>query len=131
MEPGLHQRIVEQAPDALIFADREGVIRIWNAQARALFGYGAAEAGGKSLDLIIPEHLREAHWRGYRAAIAAGRTRGAKPMLTRATHKDGSKLYVEFAFAIVVDASGGVMGAVATARKAPPPGGTPFASTQR
>lgn len=114
---GLHERILAQSPDALIFADREGVIRVWNARAEALFGYAASEVVGRSLDVIIPEHLREAHWRGYRRAIAAGRTRlDGKPMLTRATHKDGGKRYVELAFGIVRDAASGVLGAVATGR---------------
>jgi len=77
---------------------------------------------GQSLDLIIPQHLRAAHWRGYHQAIAAGHTRlGDKPMLTRATHKDGSKLYVELAFGIVSDASGAILGALATGRRAAKP----------
>jgi PAS domain S-box-containing protein len=114
----MDRRVIEQAPDALIFADRDGVIRMWNARAQALFGYAAEEAIGRSLDLIIPEHLRAAHWEGYHRAIAAGGTRlGDRPMLTRATHKDGSKLYVEFAFGIVSDPVRGVLGALATARQ--------------
>jgi adenylylsulfate kinase len=117
-DAGLHRRVMEQAPDALIFADREGVIRIWNAQAQALFGYAADEVTGKSLDVIIPEHLRAAHWRGYHQAIATGQTRlEGKPMLTRAMHKNGGKLYVELAFGIVSDERQGVTGAVATGRK--------------
>src|SRR5687768_17140896 len=100
----LYQTAMEQSPDAMIFADGEGIIRLWNARAAEMFGYAAAEAIGKSLDLIIPQHLRAAHWQGYRRAIAAGRTRSdARPMLTRGTHKDGSKLYVELAFGIVCD----------------------------
>lgn len=113
---------MEQAPDAMIFADREGVIRLWNARAEAMFGYVAREATGRSLDLVIPQHLRAAHWQGYHQAIAAGRTRSdGKPMLTRATHKDGTKLYVELAFGIVSDQQRGVLGALATARKASKP----------
>ncbi len=91
------------------------MIRDWNAQAEALFGHAPGEAIGSSLDLIIPEHLRAAHWRGYREAIETGRTRNAgKPMRTRALHKDGGKLYVELAFSIVRDAAGTVLGAKAT-----------------
>jgi PAS domain S-box-containing protein len=116
-DAGLHRRVVDQAPDALIFADREGVIRIWNERAQTLFGYAADEAVGKSLDLIIPEHLRAAHWEGYRRAIAAGHTRlSGKPMRTRATRKDGGKVYVELAFGVISDPSLGVLGAVATGR---------------
>jgi adenylylsulfate kinase len=118
----LHRQVVEQAPDAVIFADREGIIRIWNARAEALFGYASSEAVGQSLDLIIPEHLRAAHWRGFHQAIAAGHTRlGDKAMLTRATHRDGSKLYVELAFGIVSDASGAILGALATGRRSAKP----------
>jgi PAS domain S-box-containing protein len=118
----LYQAVVDEGLEVTIFADRDGIIRIWNARAEALFGYGASEAVGKSLDLIIPQHLREAHWRGYRRAIAAGRTRSdGKPMLTRATHKDGGKLYVELAFGIVTTAGHQVLGALATARPSEKP----------
>jgi PAS domain S-box-containing protein len=88
--------VAEQAPDALIFADREGTIKLWNARAEAIFGYAAGEAIGASLDLIIPENLRAAHWRGYRQAITLGHAKtGGQVLATRATHKLGSKLYVE------------------------------------
>jgi PAS domain S-box-containing protein len=53
----LCQHIVDTAQDAIIFADREGIIRLWNAGAETLFGYPAAEALGHSLDLIIPDRL--------------------------------------------------------------------------
>jgi PAS domain S-box-containing protein len=115
--PELFHAVVGQAPDAMIFADTEGTIRVWNSRAEEIFGYPASEAIGRSLDLIVPEHLRAAHWQGFHRAIAAGRTRsGTKPMLTRATHKDGSKLYVELAFGIIRDPRG-ILGALATARK--------------
>lgn len=101
----------------MILADREGTIRKWDAQAQALFGYTASEAIGQSLDLIIPQHLRAAHWQGYRRAIATGHTRlGGKPVVTRATHKNGGKLYVEFVFTLVSDAANGVTGAAASAK---------------
>lgn len=122
IESRLERALVEQSPDAIIFADPEGTVRVWNARAETLFGYSAAEAIGRNLDFIIPEHLRARHWEGYARAIAAGRTRpDARPMLTRATHKDGSKLYAEFAFGIVTDASQRVLGAIATARPAAKP----------
>ncbi|MBP5997852.1 MAG: PAS domain S-box protein [Azonexus sp.] len=109
--------IVEQAADAIIYSDRQGMIERWNAAATAMFGYTAAEALGQSLDLIIPEHLRAAHWRGFDAAMASGTTRlHGRPTLTRAQHKSGSKLYVEMSFALVVDAAGAVLGSVAMVR---------------
>ncbi len=109
--------IVEQTADAIIYSNRQGMIERWNAAATTMFGYAAAEAIGQSLDLIIPEHLRAAHWRGFDAAMASGTTRlHGRPTLTRAQHKSGSKLYVEMSFALVVDAAGAVLGSVAMVR---------------
>jgi PAS domain S-box-containing protein len=109
-------RILDQAADALIFADRQGVIRRWNRAAAELFGYPADQALGQSLDLIIPPALRQAHWRGFDAAMAQGRTRlGGRPTLTRAQHAGGRRLYVEMSFALVCDDAGTPLGSVAVA----------------
>lgn len=113
----LAEWIVEQTTDALIYIDVHGTIARWNAAAGALFGFRAEEALGQSVDLIIPERMRAAHWHGFDRAVAAGRTRLAgRPSLTRATHKDGRKLYVEMTFALVKDDGGQVVGSVAIAR---------------
>jgi len=109
--------IIEQVSDALIYADQSGNIVRWNSASSRLFGYDAAEALGNSLDLIIPKHLRAAHWAGFNAAIASGKTRlQGRPTLTRAVRKDGQKLYVEMTFALVKDPSGAAIGSVAMAR---------------
>lgn len=61
----------------------------------ALFGFSAAGALGRSLDLIAPEHLRAAHWRGFDDAMASGVQKlQGRPTLTRALHKSGRKVYV-------------------------------------
>src|SRR5512135_3309512 len=91
--------IVDQAPDAIIVADRQGLIQIWNQAAADIFGFRPDEAIGQSLDIIIPEHLRQAHWKGFEAAVAAGVTKhGRAALKTRATHKTGQKVYVSLAF---------------------------------
>lgn len=114
----LAEEILEAAADAIIYADRDGNIARWNRAAAALFGFSAEEALGQNLDLIIPEHLRAAHWRGFDAAMQQGITRlQGRPTLTRALHKSGRKLYVEMTFALVTDErTGGVRGSVAVAR---------------
>ena len=71
LEPIAWERIVADVADALIFIDTQGVIRVWNARCEALFGFSAGEALGQSVDLIIPEHLRAGHWRGWDAAMAS------------------------------------------------------------
>lgn len=111
------EALVEQLPVSVILADREGLIRAWNRASEALFGFTAQEVLGQSLDVIIPEHLRQAHWDGYNRSLASGETKySGRVMTTRAVHKDGRKLYVDFSFAMLKDASGAVVGAMATGR---------------
>ena len=114
----LAEAILEQIADAVIFADVTGAIRRWNHAAAALFGYSAAEALGQKLDLIIPEHLRAAHWQGFKAAMTNGVMKlQGRPTVTRATHQTGRRLYVEMTFALVKEQAGGTpRGAVAVAR---------------
>ena len=115
----LAESILEQIADAVIYADEKGTIRRWNHAAAALFGHSAAEAVGRKLDLIIPEHLRAAHWRGFEAAMTNGVTKlEGRPTVTRAVHQSGRKIYVEMTFALVKDQAGAVRGAVAVARDA-------------
>jgi PAS domain S-box-containing protein len=47
--------IAREAPDAIVYADAEGVIRLWNRGAERVFGFSERGALGKSLDIIIPE----------------------------------------------------------------------------
>lgn len=113
----LFKAIVEEAPDAIIFSDPDGKIRVWNRGAEALFGYSPAEVLGESLDVIIPQRLRSAHWDGFRRAVDSGRTKYVNRVLTtRSVHKDGSKLYVDLSFALVIDENGAVTGALAVGR---------------
>lgn len=115
--PSLGDWIVEQTADALIYSNRDGIIERWNPAAASMFGYSAAEACGQSLDLIIPEPLRAAHWRGFDAAMQNGSTRlHGRPTLTKAAHKSGETRYVEMSFALVSDQLGKVIGSVAMAR---------------
>jgi len=109
--------LVEQAPDSIIFADLDGIIRAWNPASERIFGHAAADAIGKTLDIIIPESLREAHWTGYDRALAAGDTKyRGQSLPTKSMKADGTPIYVELSFAIIHGPGGGVIGAMAQAR---------------
>lgn len=109
--------LVQQAPDGMIFANREGVIRVWNPAAERIFGFTAKAAVGQDLNIIIPEGLREAHWRGYDRALAAGDTKyRGQSLPTKALKADGSQIYVELSFSILRGRDGEVVGAMAQAR---------------
>ncbi len=116
-EEWLCRQIVAEAPEAIIFADRDGTIRLWNAGAEAMFGYRAEEAVGRSLDLIIPEKQRALHWEGFRTVMGTGVTRYGRELLkVPAIRKDGSRISLEFSVLLLRDAAGEILGAAALLR---------------
>jgi PAS domain S-box-containing protein len=117
MHPLLNAALLEQAPDAIIYCDLDGRIELWNAAAAAMFGHSAAQALGESLDIIIPERFRAAHWAGFHRAVASGVAKyHGQVLTTRAAHADGSKLYVDLSFGLIRDAAGAVIGVMSVAR---------------
>jgi PAS domain S-box-containing protein len=115
--PWLFQRIVEDMAEAVIVSDRNGVIVYWNRAAKAMFGYSAGEAVGRTLDLIIPERFRARHWAGYRAVMSSGVTRYGRELLAvPAIRKDGRRISIEFSIVLVRDLDGQLTGAAAIIR---------------
>jgi len=110
--------IVRDAADAIVYADSDGVIRFWNAGAARIFGFAAAEAVGQSLDIIVPENLRQRHWDGYNETMRTGRTRyGAGDLLAvPALRKDGARISVEFTIVPFHDGAGRMVGIAAIMR---------------
>ena len=94
----LAEAILSTRSDAIVAADRDGLIRFWNPGAERLFGYSHNEAMSRSLDLIIPERLRERHWDGYRRLMETGKSRyGQGDVLSvPAIRKNGATVSVEF-----------------------------------
>ena len=94
----LGEAILSTDTDAIVAADKEGLIRFWNSGAERIFGYNDAEALGRSLDIIIPVRLRKRHWDGYRQVMKTGESRYghgdilAVPGIT----KDGNEISIEF-----------------------------------
>jgi PAS domain S-box-containing protein len=115
---GLTREIIARTPDGVVVADRDGVIRLWNAGAEAIFGYSAQAAVGQPLALIIPERLRARHDEGYRRVMQTGVTRySARQLLAvPAMRKDGSRISVEFSIALLPAPDGAVLGVAAVMR---------------
>jgi PAS domain S-box-containing protein len=113
----LCRRLVEGSRDAVIFADREGLMRFWNQGAAQMFGYQAEEALGQPLELIIPENLKARHTEGYRRVMASGVTRYAQELLAvPGLTKDGGRVSLEFTIALIRDEAGELLGAAAIIR---------------
>jgi PAS domain S-box-containing protein len=112
------EAILSARSDAIIAADREGIIRLWNPGAERLFGFERGEALGQSLDLIIPERLRQRHWDGFNETLRTGQSRYAETDLLSvpAVRKDGSTISVEFTITPFRDAAGQIIGMAAVLR---------------
>ena len=119
MEDRLYRQIVEGAPDAVVFGDAQGIIRLWNKGAEAIFGFTAAEAVGQSMDIIIPERLRGRHWDGYRRTMATGVSRyGSGDLLAvPAVTKDGRSISIEFTIQMLKGPAGEILGPVSAIRE--------------
>src|SRR3546814_13830779 len=91
---GLRDGLLRDLPYAVSGSDAEVIIRLWNGGAARIFGFPAAEALGGSLDIIIPERLRERHWSGYAETMRTGVTRyGAGDLLSvPATDRKSTRL---------------------------------------
>ena len=110
----LCEAIVDGCQVAVIFADPQGSIRLWNRGAEAVFGFTAQEAIGQSMDLIIPERQRARHWEGYERVMRTGVTRyGSQVLAVPAMRKDGARISIEFTVTLVRDESGAITGCAA------------------
>ncbi|OGU14517.1 MAG: histidine kinase [Geobacteraceae bacterium GWC2_53_11] len=116
-EEWLIASIVAASSDAIMFSDREGIIRLWNSGAEKMFGFSSEEALGQSLDLIIPENLRGRHWDGYGRVMESGSSRYSTDLLSApALRKDGTRISTEFSMVMVKDDAGHMLGVAAIIR---------------
>ena len=103
------QALLESAPDAVVGVDSEGVIRLANRQAEALFGYRREEMLGQPIEILVPERVKgihPAHRAGY---FADPRTRpmGAGLALS-ARRKDGTEFPVDISLSSI-DTGDGIL----------------------
>lgn len=111
------KQTLNESQDAILIADREGIIRFWNAGAERILGYRAAEVVGQSLDLFIPEKLRGRHWEGYHRVMASGETKYKTGLLSSpGVRKDGSQVSLEFSMVLLHDSNGTMQGCASIMR---------------
>jgi PAS domain S-box-containing protein len=113
-----YRTLARETPDAIIYADAQGIIAFWNKGAERVFGFSKLEALGKSLDLIIPENLRKRHWDGFAETMRTGKTRfGSGDVLAvPALRKDGTRISIEFTILPFLDRTGRILGTAAILR---------------
>jgi PAS domain S-box-containing protein len=111
-------RLVSGIADAIVYADADGVIRLWNPGASRIFGFAEGEALGRSLDIIIPAGLRERHWQGFGTTIRTGRSRygDGQVLSVPAVRKDGARISVDFIIVPFTGDAGQMIGIAAIMR---------------
>jgi PAS domain S-box-containing protein len=105
--------VVESSDDAILTKDLDGTITGWNPSAERLYGYSAAEAIGRGIELIVPEDRREELKLILRRVAAGERTRHFE---TVRCDRDGRRIDVSLTISPVADSSGRVIGASTIAR---------------
>ena len=114
----LAEAVLSTKSDAIVAADKDGIVFFWNPGAERMFGYASAAAIGQSLDIIIPERLRKRHWDGYRRVMAGGASRygDGDVLAVPAIKKDGSRISIEFSITPLRDETGALAGLAAIMR---------------
>jgi PAS domain S-box-containing protein len=114
----LAEAVLSTSTDAIIAADKEGIIRFWNPGAERIFGYASCTAIGQSLDIIIPERLRSRHWDGYHQVVKSGESRyGHGDILAvPGIKKDGAVVSLEFTIVPLRDGGGELVALAAIMR---------------
>ena len=104
--------VLSTQSDAIVAADKQGIIFYWNPGAERMFGYDSAHAVGRSLDIIIPERLRKRHWEGYSRVMKGtpSRYESGDVLAVPAVKLDGTQISVEFTLVPLRDDAGGARG---------------------
>src|SRR5262249_24976559 len=116
------EAVLSSLSDAIVAADSDGRIVFWNPGAARIFGFPAADAIGRSLDIIIPERLRPQHWEGYARVMSGGQSRyGSGDILAvPAVTRDGRRISIEFTIVALHDRAGKLTGLAAVIRHVTP-----------
>jgi PAS domain S-box-containing protein len=112
------EAVLSTSADAIVAADKGGIIYFWNPGAERMFGYASGEAVGQSLDIIIPERLRQRHWDGYSRVMRGGRSRyeSGDVLAVPAIKRDGTRISIEFTIVSLRDGAGTLTGLAAIMR---------------
>ena len=104
-----YRLIVEGARDYAIFTtDPGGLITSWSPGAEVVFGWGAAEAVGRSLEMTFTPEDRAAGAPGQERETA--REKGAAPDVGWHLRKDGTRVFIEGVMRALGGGDGGPRG---------------------
>ncbi|MGH2955757.1 MAG: PAS domain S-box protein [Solirubrobacterales bacterium] len=103
----LERELLEFAPDAVVGVDEDGLIVLANSRTQEVFGYSRDELIGRSVEQLVPDHLRGGHAGHRQGYFEAPRTRPMGAGLDLyARRKDGSEFPCEISLSAVETGSG-------------------------
>ena len=86
---------------------------MWNPGAVAIFGFPADVAIGSSLDIMIPDQIRERHWAGFHRAVESRTTKyDGLVFADPVKHSDGTVRIHRGWIKLLLTTTGGVMGVI-------------------
>ncbi len=105
--------VVESAEDPILTKTLDGIITSWNPAAERLYGYGAQEAVGQHVHLVVPPSRRE-ELRNIMERVRLGES--VRQLETIRRTRDGREVHVSLTVSPVRSRDGELMGAAAVAR---------------
>jgi PAS domain S-box-containing protein len=96
LEEEKFRNLLESAPDSIVIVDRNGTIKLINAQTEKLFGYPRHELLGEPVEILIPQRFANGH-----SAHRIGYSQSPRPRAMGAglelygRRKDGTEFPVE------------------------------------
>ncbi|MEX0302957.1 MAG: ATP-binding protein [Leisingera sp.] len=97
------EAMIASSLDAILVVGADGRIQAFNGAAETVFGYSSAEAVGQPMvNLIVPDHLQEAHKAGMRRFLQTGEARvvGKGRLQLEARRKSGELFPVELSVSV-------------------------------
>jgi PAS domain-containing protein len=68
----LADAVLSAVSEAIIAANRTGVIKLRNPRAVRIVGFTVEKTLGQPLDFIFSKNLRACHWNGYHSVMETG-----------------------------------------------------------
>jgi PAS domain S-box-containing protein len=98
-----YRAIIESAPDGLLVADQQGVIKMVNPRLAEIFGYQERELLGQAIELLVPMDRRAGHpsLRNGFNAVGGRREMGGTQSSLRGLRKDGSEFPLEVGLSLL------------------------------
>jgi PAS domain S-box-containing protein len=97
-----YRQLTEAAQDAVVVADQQARITLFNPAAERAFGYKAAEVLGQPLEILVPSDLRDSHAHGFRRYLATRQPHVIGKLIElRGRRKDGTEFPLELSLSAI------------------------------